>query len=498
MIPNDIQSRRTANDMSSTETASQRVCWARDPRTGTLDYRFRLPHQSELRDRARALRTNQVSWCAQALSSRIEALQAFAEALQAHRTPLHAALCRDTGRSRIADIEIDSVIGTIRAWCAGAPDLRVSDWIRGRTMPSIRHRARFVPYPLVTVISPWNFPLLLAFIDAIPALLAGCAVWIKPSEVTPRFIEPVKRAIDAVPAIERVLALIPGEGSTGADLIELGDCVCFTGSVATGRRVAVQAAQRFIPAFLELGGKDPLIVLKDANLEAATDAALRGSVLATGQACQSIERIYVARELHDSFVQMLCTKARAVRFNYPDIGSGDLGPVIFERQAQILAAQLADARSQGARILTGGAIEHHGGGLWLAPTVVTHVTHAMQLMQEETFGPIMPIMAFDRPDEAVALANDSSYGLSAAVFGARIIDCEAIAEQLAAGAVSINDAALTAVFHEASKQAFKFSGLGPSRMGIDGFTRFMRRQAIIVNEADPVPLCAYAEDGARR
>ncbi len=476
------------------------ACWTwtvRDPRSGERDQVFKAPPRKDLPSMAKALRRNQAHWSAAGLEARIHALQAFAAALtsQENRTALHAALSKDTGRARIASTEIDSVMHSIRAWCAIAPGLTAADWSRGRAMPNIRHRSRFVPYALVTVVAPWNFPLLLSMIDTLPALLAGCAVWIKPSEVTPRFIDPLQRIIGAIPELAGILNILPGDGRTAAAMIELSDCVCFTGSVTTGRKVALQAAARFIPAFLELGGKDPLIVLDGADLDAASDAALRGSVLATGQACQSIERIYVARTIHDDFVERLSRKARAVRFNYPAIGTGEIGPIIFETQASILAAQIADARGQGARVLTGGQIETHGGGLWLAPTVITHVTHRMKIMTDETFGPVMPIMAFDTIEEAVALANDSQFGLSAAVFGPRVADCEAIAERLEAGAVSINDAALTALFHEAGKQSFRFSGLGPSRMGVDGYTRFMRRQALLVNETAPLPLSAFREEG---
>jgi acyl-CoA reductase-like NAD-dependent aldehyde dehydrogenase len=481
------------------ETA--RTWTARDPRTGERDQVFTAPAAAELPGMAQALRVNQRGWAAAGLESRIRVLQEFAAALageghrNALRDALRGALIKDTGRARIAGTEIDSVMRSIQAWCAIAPTLTPGGWIRGRAMPHIRHRARFVPYALVTVVSPWNFPLLLSMIDTLPALLAGCAVWIKPSEVTPRFIEPLRRIIDAVPPLGGVLNIVAGDGLTAAAMIELGDCVCFTGSVATGRKVAMQAAAKFIPAFLELGGKDPLIVLEGADLEAATDAALRGSVLATGQACQSIERIYAARRIHDEFVALLSEKARAVRFNYPAIGAGEIGPIIFEAQAAILAAQIADARSGGALVLTGGELETHGGGLWLAPTVMTQVTHAMKVMTDETFGPVMPVMAFDSVDQAVELANDSQFGLSAAVFGPRIEDCEAIAGRLDAGAISINDAALTALFHEAGKQSFRLSGLGPSRMGADGYTRFMRRQALIANEGAPLPIAAFREEG---
>jgi succinate-semialdehyde dehydrogenase / glutarate-semialdehyde dehydrogenase len=330
-------------------------------------------------------------------------------------------------------------------------------------------------------------------IDAVPALAAGCAVVVKPSEVTPRFAEPLMDAVAAVPEIARVLAIQAGDGPVGQALIDATDCVCFTGSVPTGRKVALQAAERLIPAFLELGGKDPLLVLEGADLDAATDAALRGSVLATGQACQSIERIYVHRRLHDAFLSRLTEKAAAARLNWPDIDAGEIGPIIFERQAEVLAAQIADARAKGARLLTGGEIERHGGGLWLRPTVLADVTHEMAVMREETFGPVMPVMAFDSVDEAVALANWGEYGLSAAVFAGSLDDAEAVGRRLEAGAVSLNDAALTALFYEAAKQSFKASGLGPSRMGADGLARFVRRQALIANTGRPAPLGAFAE-----
>jgi acyl-CoA reductase-like NAD-dependent aldehyde dehydrogenase len=363
-------------------------------------------------------------------------------------------------------------------------------------MPHVKHRPQFVPYPIVGVISPWNFPLTLSMIDTIPALLAGCAVLLKPSEVTPRFLAPLGRALQRVPELAAVFAFVEGDGRTGEALINNVDAVCFTGSVPTGRKVALQCAGRLIPAFLELGGKDPLIVLEGANLDDAVTAALRGSVLATGQACQSIERIYAARPLFDAFLERLVKAASACRLNWPDISKGEIGPIIFDKQARVLEAQLADARAKGAQVLTGGVIESHGGGLWLNPTVLSSVNHGMSVMMEETFGPIMPVMAFDTVDEAIRLANDGPYGLSAAVFASTIEEAEAVARHINAGAISLNDAALTSLFYEAEKHAFGASGLGGSRMGAAGFHRFLRRKAMIANTGKPVPLSRFAEDAS--
>ncbi|MBX3478452.1 MAG: aldehyde dehydrogenase family protein [Brevundimonas sp.] len=466
----------------------------RDPRTGRIDAVIHPSSSENLAGLALTLRQNQVEWAARGFAGRLETLDRFAAELAARRDALTAALERDTGRRRIAGIEADVLGGMIAGVRAAAASFGQADWSQGRSVPHIRHRPQWVPYSLVGVISPWNFPFLLSMIDALPALAAGCAVMVKPSEVTPRFVAPVMQAIAATPGLSDVFAFVVGDGATGQAVVDLADCICFTGSVATGRKVAVQAAGRLIPAFLELGGKDPLVVLAGADLEAATDAAIRGCVLSTGQACQSIERIYVDRALHDAFLARLVQKAEAVRLNGPDIATGDIGPVIFEKQAVILQAQIDDARDRGARILTGGRIETIDGGLYLRPTVIADATHDMLAMRDETFGPLLPVMAFDAEDEAVRLANDSDYGLSGAVFGPDLDAAARVGERLDCGAVSLNDAALTTLFHEAGKQSFKASGLGPSRMGADGLARFLRRKALIANTARPLPLQAFSED----
>lgn len=467
----------------------------RNPRTGEHDHEITIATASDVAAIAETLRASQAAWAARSLEDRCAALGRFADALIAARTDIAAALEADTGRRRIAALEVDGAVGSIRAWIAQAPHLLPDGWKQGVGNPAIRHRPQFMPFALVGVISPWNFPLTLSMIDTLPALLAGCAVIVKPSEVTPRFVEPLGKAIEAA-GLGDVLEFITGDGGTGAALIHYVDAIAFTGSVPTGRKVAAAAAERLIPAFLELGGKDPLIVTASADLEQATNAALRGSVLSTGQACQSIERIYVARDIHDEFLELLVTKARAVALNWPDITKGQIGPIIFERQAHVLADHIEDAVAKGARLECGGEIETHGGGLWLRPTVLSHVTHEMDVMVEETFGPIMPVAAYDTVEEAIALANDSVFGLSAAVFAGTLEEAEEIGRQLETGAVSLNDAALTSLFYEAEKHSFKCSGLGGSRMGPAGFQRFLRRKALIAQTGNPAPLMAFSEDGA--
>lgn len=468
---------------------------ARNPRTGEVDFEFTACSADALQNLSENLRGNQTAWAALSLEERSARLIRFAEALRTHRDDIAAALEADTGRRRIAKLEVDGVAGSIEGWIAQAPSLLPQGWTDGRRNPAIKHTPQFVPYSLLGVISPWNFPLTLSMIDTIPALLAGCAVIIKPSEVTSRFVAPLQKAVKDA-GLDDVLAFAPGDGQTGAALIESVDAVCFTGSVPTGRKVAAACAARLIPAFLELGGKDPLIVTASADLDQATDAALRGSVVSTGQACQSIERIYVDQSMYAQFTEMLAEKAKAVRLNWPDIAEGEIGPIIFDKQADILKAHIDDAIAKGARVLSGGEIEHHGGGLWLRPTVLADVTHDMAVMRDETFGPIMPVMAYESVDQAIAFANDTEYGLSAGVLAGSLEEAEAIGRQLDAGGVSLNDAALTSMFHEAEKHAFKCSGLGGSRMGPAGFQRFLRRKALIANTGAPAPISAYAEDAS--
>lgn len=466
---------------------------ARDPRTGEHDYQFEGTDRSTLETIATRQRATAQDWHTLGLDGRMAKLGALADALGKHHDAIAAALEIDTGRRRIAGLEVDGTIGAIHGWLAQAPHLVPSGWTEGRMNPAIRHAPQFLPYALVGVISPWNFPLTLSMIDTIPALLAGCTVMVKPSEVTPRFVDPLRIAI-AEAGLSDVLSFVQGDGATGAALIDTVDAICFTGSVPTGRKVAAGAAQNMIPAFLELGGKDPLIVLESSDLEAATDAALRSSVLSTGQACQSIERIYVQRSIHDAFLSRLVEKAEAARLNWPDITEGEIGPIIFDKQAAILEAHIEDAKAKGGRVLTGGSIETHGGGLWLRPTVIADATHEMKVVTQETFGPIMPVLPFDTVEDAITMANDTEYGLSAAVFAGTLEEAQAVGEQIEAGAVSLNDAALTALFHEAEKHSFKLSGMGGSRMGPAGFQRFLRRKALIANTGAPAPLGAFAED----
>jgi len=468
-----------------------------NPRTGQADYAITPLSPAELAERAARMRAAQAVWAARPIEERGAILKQLGEAIRRHRDALIAALSADTGRAGISRTEVDTIPAMLARWADNAPALVARHSVSGfqTSHPTIETNLRLVPYQLVGVISPWNFPLILALIDAIPALMAGCAVLVKPSEVTPRFVRPFMTALAEVPELTNVLALVEGDGATGAALVPLVDYVAFTGSVATGRKVGEAAARAFIPASLELGGKDPFIVLASADPAAAARTALRAAVVNTGQACQSIERIYVAQEIAEAFIAALVREAQSVRLNYPDINQGDIGPFIFARQADIVQAHIDQAVASGARVLAGGRVETLGGGKYLRPTVLVDVTPAMDVMAQESFGPVLPVTVFASVDEAVALANDSEFGLSGAVYAGSLDEAEAVGCRLKVGGVSLNDGSLTAIVWETEKSSFGLSGMGPSRMGDSGLLRFYRRQAILRQRGTPLPLAVYGEGG---
>jgi succinate-semialdehyde dehydrogenase / glutarate-semialdehyde dehydrogenase len=451
----------------------------RNPRTGIFDYSIAPPSDNWLKAQCDHLRQAQIHWQQMGVEGRTEALKQLRQSILAQRDRLTEALVNDTGRLSVSVLEIDSFLSSIDRWYGLAPKL-LQESETGTAIPFIRLQQTSVPYPLVGVISPWNFPLLLSIIDTIPALLAGCAVIVKPSELASRFVAPLMSAINAVPDLRDVLIFIQGGSETGAALIEYVDLVCFTGSVETGQKVAAAAAKRFIPACLELGGKDPAIVLASSDLELAASAILWGSVVNTGQSCLSIERIYVADSIFESFVERLVAKAERLKLAYPTVESGEIGPIMAERQVVTIRDHLLDAINRGAVVHCGGQVEQKEGGWWCRPTVLTQVDHTMKVMTEETFGPMMPVMPFSTVEEAIKLSNDTIYGLSAAVFAAEESEALAVARQIDAGAISINDAGLTALIYGGEKNSFKYSGLGGSRMGLAGLMRFMRKKAFLV------------------
>ncbi len=456
----------------------------RNPRTGEIDTSITPASAEQIAATCAKLRQAQGPWERAPLAHRIDVLRQWADSLQRHRQALIAADSIDTGGGQISQVAADMVIGSIRRQCSVAPAIleqaRRSGVAPGA--PHIKYDTNLRPYPLAGIIGPWNAPLMLSTLHAVAPLFAGCAVIVKPSEVAPRFVEPMMETIREVPELTEVLTFVVGDGQTGAAIVENADIINFTGSVPNGRKVAEACARRFIPAILELGGKDPVIITASADLNRAAKAVVRGAVTSTGQVCFSIERIYVHESVHDGFIDLLVKEADRVELNYPDANHGEIGPFIFERQAAIVEGHIEDAVSNGAKIRTGGKTENLGGGLYMRPTVITEVNHGMKIMIDETFGPVMPVMKYSTEDEAVRLANDTYFGLSAAVIAGTEEEARRIGDRLDAGLVCLQDTFLTFAGFGAGLQpdSFKFSGMG-SRAGIQAF---LRRQGVLVNTGD--------------
>ncbi len=339
---------------------------------------------------------------------------------------------------------------------------------------------RYRPLGLVGVIGPWNYPLMNSFGDCIPALAAGNSVILKPSEITPLTSLLMAEGMRECGLPEDVFQVATGRGETGAALVEEVDMIMFTGSTRTGRKVAEEAARRLIPASLELGGKDPMIVLSDADLERAANLATYYSMQNAGQTCISIERVYVEAPVYDEFVAKVAEKVRALRFGPPrGPGSVEVGAITFAPQLQTIEDHVSDAVEKGAHVLVGGHAAPSGGGRFYEPTVLVDVDHTMKIMTEETFGPTLPIMKVSDSEEAVRLANDSPYGLGSSVFTRDTERGEQIARRLQTGAANVNDAVINYLALELPMGGAKASGLG-SRHGAGGIRKFCSQQAILV------------------
>ncbi|HEY4426614.1 MAG TPA: aldehyde dehydrogenase family protein [Solirubrobacteraceae bacterium] len=340
---------------------------------------------------------------------------------------------------------------------------------------------RFQPLGLIGVIGPWNYPLTNSFGDCIPALMAGNSVILKPSEITPLTSLLMADGLRECGLPENVLQIATGRGQTGAALVEQVDMIMFTGSTRTGTKVAEAAARRLIPASLELGGKDPMLVLSDADLERAANFATYYSMQNAGQTCISIERVYVEEPVYDEFVAKVSEKVSALRVGKPEgFGSVEVGAITFAPQLDTIKDHVADAVQKGARVLTGGN-QVQSPGRFFEPTVLVDVDHSMKIMTDETFGPTLPIMKVRDADEAVRLANESPYGLGASVFSRDTARGEAIARRLEAGAANVNDAMINYTVLELPMGGAKASGLG-SRHGAGGIRKYSSQQAIVVTK----------------
>ena len=319
------------------------------------------------------------------------------------------------------------------------------------------------------------------------ALMAGNAVVVKPSELTPLTALKIGDVFQRAGLAEGLLSIVTGDGSTGAALADAGvDKIMFTGSVATGKRVAEAAAKHLTSVVLELGGKDPMIVLDDAHLENAARGAVWGAFANAGQACASVERCYVHESIAPEFIQRVVAETRALKQNVGTRDDTDIGAMSSERQLRIVDEHVQDAVKHGANALTGGGRAAGFAGSFYEPTVLTNVDHSMEVMREETFGPVLPIMTFQTDDEAVGLANDSIYGLTASVWTKDISRGKRMAEQLEAGTVMVNEVIYTHALAQTPWGGVKQSGFGRTH-GRLGLLELVSARHIHINRISFVP-----------
>ena len=343
------------------------------------------------------------------------------------------------------------------------------------------------PVGVVGIIAPWNFPLILSITDAIAALVAGNAVVLRPD---------VQSSLTALAAASLlyeaglpcdVLRVVTGEGhEIGPALIDRADFVMFTGSTSTGKIVAQQAAARLTGFSLELGGKNPMIVLPDADVDAAVDGAIRGAFVGAGQVCVSIERLYLPDAMHDAFVAKLVDRARTLRIGPALDYSVDVGSMTSARQLAVVEEQVADALAKGATLLCGGRRRSDLGPLFYEPTILADVRPGMVLYAEETFGPVLAVYRYDDVDEAIARANDTRYGLNASVWSRSARRAVAVARRIQCGTVNVNEAyGATWTATRSPIGGMKESGIG-RRHGAEGILKYTEAQTIAVQRLMPL------------
>jgi len=345
--------------------------------------------------------------------------------------------------------------------------------------------SRIVYHPLGTVgiISPWNFPWAIPLGEVVMALMAGNAVVLKPSELTPLTGLKIGEIFQRAGLPEGVLEIVTGDGTTGASLVEANiDKIMFTGSVATGKRVGEAAARRLVPVTLELGGCDPMIVLEDADVRTAASGAVWGAFANCGQACASVERCYVHERIAEDFIRRVVeeTKNLRQRTSESDGGMTDIGAMSSEAQLKTVERHVTEARESGAQILTGGERVNDSAGYFFPPTVLIGVNHGMTIMREETFGPVLPVMTFRTEDEAVRLANDSPFGLTASVWTRDIRRGRRLAERIEAGTVTVNEVLYTHGIAQTPWGGMKQSGIGRTH-GRAGLLELVAAQHIHTN-----------------
>lgn len=472
--------------MTDTHTAvTADTIEVRNPADGSVVGQVPNESAEAVAAKVRELRLFQPDWEAIGPDGRRTWLQAFQDWVLDNADRIATVLQSETGKTRSdAVAEPPAVADLLKYWSANAAEFLADDHVKPHSFLGATKRYAILhrPYPVVGVITPWNFPFAAPGMDAVPALAAGAAVLLKPSEVTPLSAVEFARGWAEIGA-PPVLGLVTGDGATGAAVTANADFVQFTGSTRTGRRIAAQCAERLIPYSLELGGKDPAVVLADADLERAVNGITFGGMFNSGQVCTSVERVYVEAPVYDEFVEKLGSKVAGLRqgadghsdkagFRY------DVGAIATTAQRDIVARHVDDAVAKGARVVTGG--KPTGTGTFFAPTVLADVDHSMACITEETFGPTLPVVKVADEEEAVRLANDSVYGLSATVWTADLERGRAIARRLDVGAVNINDVMSNLFSFVLPMGGWKDSGIGARYGGEAGLLKFCRQTAVTV------------------
>jgi acyl-CoA reductase-like NAD-dependent aldehyde dehydrogenase len=449
-----------------------------NPATGAVAGEVRWTEPSDVPAITAELRAAQREWEQSGAKGRAKTLARFAVWLGEHRGEIEELLIKETGKSAVdAGQEVPLLI-MILAYYIRTMEKALAPERRPAALPFLAIKKitiHYRPRPVVGIITPWNYPVANALMDAIGALAAGSAVLLKPSERTPLTAELLRRGWRDSGAPD-VFALAQGARAVSEAVIDSVDFIQFTGSTATGRKVMERAARRLTPVSLELGGKDPMIVLEDADIDLAAHAAVWGAMFNAGQTCVSVERVYVLEPAYQQFVDAVVRDVQALRVG---AGEGHFGALIDESQLAVTERHVADAKTKGAQVLTGGR-RADGPGSFYLPTVLVDVDHSMACMTEETFGPTLPIMKVATVDEAIRLANDSPYGLSASVFSRDVERAKDIALQLDCGAVNINDVISNLMCTTAPMGGWKASGIGARFGGAEGLRKYCRAETVVV------------------
>ncbi|MBA2539816.1 MAG: aldehyde dehydrogenase family protein [Deltaproteobacteria bacterium] len=440
----------------STATNGERLS-SYDPSTGQVIGTVPIHTAADVDAAVARARVAAQSWSTRSFQARAEELTAFRKALAAHADEFADLLHRENGKPMLeAYTEVMMALGHVQHAAARAEEAMAPKKVSAGILANFRATVTYLPLGVIGVIGPWNYPLFTPMGSIAYALAAGNAVVFKPSELTPLLAVKVAEIAAKTFALADLLQVVTGAGATGAALAKAAvDKVAFTGSAATGKRVMIAAAERLTPVLLELGGKDPMIVAEDADLDKAAEACVYGALTNAGQACISVERVYVADAVHDKFVDKVIENVRALKTGGDD---GHLGAMTSPAQVAIVKNHLEDAVAKGAKVHTGGAEAISGS--YIQPTVLTNVTHQMKVMSDETFGPVIPIQRVASLDEAVKLANDTTFGLGSSVFAGKSEVAREIGARIRAGMTSVNS-----VMGFAGIPSLPFGGVGDSGFG---------------------------------